>query len=412
MCVCLLIFTGCVSPEVKQAEMAVGDYFAADYSQAERLLKPLAKKTDENFVLNNARLGSAALVNYDLDTAQSAFLNAYQVLNSVGVNNGGRGLGAVVVSENIRVWEGEPFERAMVNFYLGLIYYMRHDYNNARAAFENALFKLRTNDPSSKDKDQAATQQSDFALAYVMLGRCYQRLDRAADGQKAFAQAVRLRPYLAPLADFARNAQSNILLVVDYGYGPRKAANGDGAIVGFVPTPYMAGPIPPPTVFVDGRLIDLAGEGRPPVDLLALAQDRRWQSIDTIRAVKSGLGTAMIVGGAGYGVIDRHADPYVALGLIAGGLLFKATSQADVRQWEMLPRTTFLLPLTLPPGKHDVLVDFPAIPGLRQEWRGLDVPAQGDATYYYRMQRDNPGPFTWPPAATAQAPTGPNAELR
>ena len=53
-------------------------------------LGPLSGKTDENFVLNNLRLGSAALAAYDLDTAESAFLRAYEVLNSVGVNDGGR----------------------------------------------------------------------------------------------------------------------------------------------------------------------------------------------------------------------------------------------------------------------------------------------------------------------------------
>jgi hypothetical protein len=31
------------------------------------------------------------------------------------------------------------------------------------------------------------------------------------------------------------------------------------------------------------------------------------------------------------------------------------------------------------------------------------VPAQGEATYYFRMQRWNSGPFDWPPPAVAQA---------
>src|SRR5207247_724125 len=115
---------------------AVADYLVGDYGSALQRLGPLSGKTDENFVLNNLRLGSAALAAYDLDTAEAAFLRAYEVLNSVGVNDGGRTLGAVLISENIRVWRGEPFERAMANFYLGLVYYMRHDYANARAAFE------------------------------------------------------------------------------------------------------------------------------------------------------------------------------------------------------------------------------------------------------------------------------------
>src|SRR5439155_3415254 len=140
----------------------------------------------------------------------------------------------------------------------------------------------------------------------------------------------------------------------------------------------------------------------PPVDLLVTAQDRKWQSIDTIRAVKSALGTGLIAGGAFEGVrglngrgARQRTDLMVAAGLIGAGLLLKATSQADTRQWEMLPRTVFLLPLELPPGRHDVRVEF-ADANVRQEWKQLVVPEKGEATYYFRMQRSNPGPFAWP----------------
>jgi len=133
---------------------------------------------------------------------------------------------------------------------------------------------------------------------------------------------------------------------------------------------------------------------------VAVAQERRWQDIDTIRTIKTTVGTGLLAGGA-YGLSrNNHNDQAVGLGLLAAGLLLKATSQADVRQWEMLPRTTFVLPLDLDPGKHDVTVAFPAVPGLRQTWRGLVVPDQGEATYYIRMERFNHA-HTWPPPAVA-----------
>ena len=123
-----LVLVGCgPTHEEIRARGGVDAYFDGEYREAVRRLGPLAEKTDENFVLNNCRLGLAALADYDLDEAETAFLRAYEVINSVGVNQGGRSLGAVLVNEKLKIWKGEPYERAMANFYLGITYYLRQD---------------------------------------------------------------------------------------------------------------------------------------------------------------------------------------------------------------------------------------------------------------------------------------------
>jgi tetratricopeptide (TPR) repeat protein len=401
ICIC----SGCQSPQEQQANRAVEEYFYGNYPHSMALLQPLAKNPDENFVLNNVRLGSAALASYNFDIAEDAFLRAYEVINSVGVNNGGRSLGAALVDEKIKIWKGEPFERAMANFDLGMLYYMHQDYNNARGAFENAMFKLRDYADKTDSKDQYREQESDFVVGLVMLGKCWQRLGRDDLAKANFDRARELRPQIGELADYARNENSNLLFIVDYGYGPKKVTNRDGSVVGFAPTPGEVGIIPPPRVSIDTRPIDVAAIDRPPIDLLAMAQDRRWQSIDTIRAIKSTVGTGLIVGGAGvgaYGMNRRNQDAEIAgLAMIGTGILLKASSHADVRQWEMLPRTVFVLPLHVSPGKHDVTIYFPHSAGLSQTWRNIDVPEKGEATYYLRMQRATSGDYTWPPPAMA-----------
>lgn len=390
----LMILCGCQSAAESQANRAVVAYYGGDYEQARTLLDPIARKTDENFVLNNARLGSTTLAEYHLTDAEDAFLRAYEVINSVGVNNGGRSLGAALIDEKIKVWKGEPFERAMVNFYLGLIYYMQHDYGNARAAFENALFKLRDYG-SGDNKDDFTQVDSNFVLGYLMLAKSWQCLGEPEKAQALFEKVAKLRPDLSALADPRYNQDANLLLVVEWGQGPRKQTAFDGSIVGFGPKPEFAGPIYLPRVTVDGQPVDTESFARPPVDLLALAQDRRWQDIDTIRAVKSALGTGLIGVGAVETMQRRQSQQELGLALIAGGLLLKATSQADIRQWEMLPRTVFLVPLHLTPGAHDVTVQFPG--GLRQTWKNLIAPPKGDDTYYIRPNPWNPGPYDWPP---------------
>src|SRR5688572_25088441 len=197
-----LLLPGCASQKnARQIEMAVMDYYSGDYPAAQRKLTPLAEKTDEDFVINNLRLGSVLLPAYELDEAEAAFLRAWEVINSTGVNAGGRTLGAVLVDEKIKVWKGEPFERAMASFYLGLIYYIRQDYGNARGAFENALFKLRDIDPE-KNKESAEEVESNFALASLMLAKSFQRLGRDDLAKANFEYVTKNHPHLAPLTDY------------------------------------------------------------------------------------------------------------------------------------------------------------------------------------------------------------------
>ncbi len=397
----LLLLTGCESAAEKAARAGVMQYMVGDFNAARATLQPIAIKPDENFVLNNCRLGSADLAVNDLDGAEKAFLNAYDVMNSVGTNDGGRSLGATLVDEKIKIWKGEPFERAMANFYLGLTYYMRQDYNNARGAFENALFKLRDYGADTKHADKYAEVESNFTLGLIMLGKCWQHLGREDLAKANFDQAIKARPQLAALADYDWNSKSNLLLVIDFGYGPRKVTDDDGSIVGFGPTPGQAGRMDQPVIALNGQQLALGGLPQPPVDLLQLAQQRQWQSIDTIRVVKSTLGTGLIVGGAIGGAQARRPEgAAIGLGVMAAGLLLKASSQADVRQWEMLPRTVYILPLQVQPGTYDLNIIFPRVPGLRQNWRNITVPATGEATYYFHPQPDTVGPFTWPPDQT------------
>jgi tetratricopeptide (TPR) repeat protein len=394
----LMVMAGCApvarSPKV---ERALSDYFVGNIASAKERLIPLANKTDEDYVLNNLRLGSVALTDYDLELAETAFYRAYEVINSVKVNDPARSAAAALVAEKLRVWKGEPFERAMANFYLGLVYYMQHDYANARAAFENSLFKLRDYGEGKLREDQYREQESNFTIAYVMLGRCWQKLGDEDKANDAFQRAAELRPNLRGLADPRAHEQSNVLLVVDFGTGPEKVTRETYSLVGFAPAPHEVGPIPPPRVTVNGSAVDLRGFDAPPIDLLAMAQDRRWQSIDTIRITKDVVGTGLIAAGA-YQGMRRKPDYSSAAALIVAGALLKASSTADIRHWETLPRTTFILPLRLPPGRHDITVSFGSSRHLSQTWKGLIAPSTGDATYYIRISRLYSGPFVWPPA--------------
>jgi tetratricopeptide (TPR) repeat protein len=397
--IALSVCAGCQSDgHTPESRRAVQAFFLGNPSASARQLEPLAAKPDRNYVLNNLRLGAAHLARQDFEEAQAALVRAYEVLNSTRVNDAGRQTAAVLFDEKIKIWRGEPYERAVANLYLGLSFYQQGDYQNARGAFENALFKLRDygNKREVKSNDYASVE-SDFAIAMLMLGRCWEKLGEPDDAEAQWSRLAMLRPDARELVARMQSPRVNVMVVVDVGFGPRKVSDFDGSIVAFSPTPGEAGGVPVPRITINGQEVDPNGIVAL-YDTVRMAQDRKWQSIDTIRVFKSGLGTALIAGGAittGYGLNRDDGDTaLVGLGLIAAGLLAKATSQADLRQWEMVPRSTIVIPLEVEPGPFELTMTLPG--GISQNWQGFVAPRAGehDVLVYLRAMRFMNGNYT------------------
>lgn len=390
------VCAGCANSKYAAEEnRAVAAYMHGAYGVAIETLAPIAVDPNESYVLNNLRLASAAMAAGDRDLAEQAFLRAYEVLNATRVNSAGRQTAAVVFDEKFRIWRGEPFERAVANFQLGVLYYSLGDYNNARGAFENALFKLR--DYGDGDQPERFTElENRFPAALVMLGRTWLKLGRDDLAAASFRQLLESDSSYQATVSQLSSLSNNVLLVIDVGYAPRKVQDGpDGAVLSFFPSPASAGRIPRPRIIVDGQLLQ---DGATPLyDTVVMAADRRWQSIDTIRLSKSLIGTGLIAAGAGttaYGINkDDQGAALAGVGMMIAGALLKASSRADTRTWEAAPRTTFVIPVTLPPGEHDLTIELPDAAHLTQRWQGIVAPPQGEAVYYFRLQRGVNGPF-------------------
>lgn len=375
--------TACSSTSL-QVQQATGYYYAGDYPQAEALMAPLAQKPNEDYVLNNCRYGSCALAAGNLNHAEKAFLTAYRIMNSVNTNTGSRALGAVIVYDGLKVWKGQPFERAMAHYYLGLIFLLKGEYQNARAAFENSLFGLRKySDPNQSlpPAERFARTDSNFTLGYFGLGVCYLKLGNANLAKANFLRAEQLNPALVPVVQKMYQPGTNALIFVDFGRGPVRRPRGlYGQQTVFTPAPWQVGPPPPLYAWDNGRPISNIAQSAM-VDTLALAQEKRWLTMDTIRQAKAVIGTGMMAGGfaaAAYGA--NHRDQTLALAGLGAALLgtaIAASSQADVRYWQMLPRTVYVAPAHLVPGKNQlqvaagprlsapIVVDYQPTPGYR-----------------------------------------------
>jgi tetratricopeptide (TPR) repeat protein len=399
-------------------------YYRHLYPTARDVLRgELAGKADKNVILNSMRLGMASLADGDEDEAERALLRAYSYLIGGKINEDDRKLGATLIVEDIKVWTGDPYEKAMSFYYLAVLSMMRGEWDNARAAIRNALFRLRAFDvPAGEGQTGmaevagAAAQadadpqeisrevQSQFALGYLIAGLCEVQLGTPDEAKPHFDRVRELNSDLAPLVDALAGDQFDTLLLIDYGRGPRKVSYGpDNALVMHVPDGRRRTP-PSLAVTVDGQVVEPA-TARPAVDLWTLSQFPQWWSLESIRKAKSAIGNFLLVGGSIAAVVGTAAGSeeaqWAGLGAAAAGLVSKASAQADVRHLGTLPRCVYIVPLQLGEGRHDVRIGFDRDRMSGATWHDLTGGAKGrPSVYYLRMHGEAPGMPRWSDAPT------------
>lgn len=254
--------------------------------------------------------------------------------------------------EDAKNFRGEPYERAMAYFYLGILYWMEGEPDNARACFRSAQFQ----DADAEEN----TYQGDYALFDYLDGLASRKL--GGDGSDALKRARAVgRIHVPP--DF--NPRANVLVFYEMGQGPTKYATGDyGQQLRFRPgssknteVRLRVGP-----QVVAGPVYD---------DLTYQATTRGGRVIDHVLANKAvfkgatdAFGDAAIISGAVLASQGgRSSANEVGLGLLAAGLLSKAISaatvpRADTRTWDNLPNLIGFASLEVPPGQHTITVEF------------------------------------------------------
>ena len=338
---------------------AVRSYYEYEFADAREALRGDAyTRNDEQVLLNNLRLGMAALADGDAVEAERTLGTAFELLSTAGLNRD-RTTAAVWVHEGVRIWKGEPFEQALAYYYVAALYAALGDWENMRAAAANALFRLTDfgADQEPEELVRKAAQDdnylergytavdTNFALGFLMqaIGA---DLSGSAGSKEQFEAAVEIDPSLGPLVETLRNRDYDTLLIVDYGKGPTKIAYGpDNALVRFVEQERPHGPL---IVHADGELL---AKAYPVCDVDEMAQDHRGNNLEDVRKAKSAIGEVLLTGGAittSIGVNEDSAEAaLVGAGLMIAGLLTKSGAQADTRYLEFAPKSVFLVPLYL-----------------------------------------------------------------
>lgn len=351
-----LLAGGCVTNEQAlqehEQEVAVDaaqlEQFLADKPQA---LKPyyevLMRQGRRNQVLNNMRIGTAALGLGEHDAAARAFDEALAGIETIYADNEQAAEArSVWVRENAKDFKGEPYERAMAYYYRGLLYLREGDYQNARASFKGGQLQDAF---AEEDQDRA-----DFALLYYLEGWASHCNGDDQLAEDAFAEALKHNPSLILPRD-----DHGLLLVRETGSGPIKQAVGDyQEQLTFAPGPQDGALL---AEFTVGEHTAIAPEAE---DVFYQASTRGGRQVDHILGQKAqfkenldATGDVLTTAGgmsAAAGMMGGSSDAAMvgALLMIAGAVAEEsakaARAEADVRTWDNLPGEVKLATLPLP----------------------------------------------------------------
>ncbi|BAK66349.1 hypothetical protein SLG_16740 [Sphingobium sp. SYK-6] len=301
----------------------------ADADPAPYLAK-LDSEGDRNRVLNQMEIGTRYFWSQDFQGAGRSFDDCIQNIELVFLNDP-----SVVKArslwyeEGAKTFKGEPYERAMVYYYRGLVFLAQGDYENARAAFRQGTFQ----DAFAEEEQN----QADFAVLYF-LEAWASHLNGDKDlRDEALAKVHALRP------DFPGIGESDdTLALVETGTAPRKL--GDGLDHSYFVFRRGKG-------FTENRAeLVTAGEQLPLYameDVYRQAATRGGREIDQIikgqvkfKRAANDVGstltdTAQVV--SALGGDGTVSGALAGVGALASILSGKAKVKADTRTWSSLP---------------------------------------------------------------------------
>jgi tetratricopeptide (TPR) repeat protein len=304
-----------------------------------------APEDGANRVLNEMEAGSIALSNGYFTHAEVLFDDAQKQIETIYANNStAQAARSKFVAEATKDFKGDPYERAMIGYYLGLIDLAKGDYDNARAGFRFAQLQ----DTMSTSE----IYQDDMAVMQYLIGWSYWCEGNASNAKDEFDRVLTMRPNLTP-----PKKKDNVLMIGELGNAPVKYTSGKYSEL----LKYRAGGATP-RVQVAFRLGDKQLSGKLAEDVFFQASTRGGTVVEDIRAgkanfkqgaetvenVASGVGSAAFTAAAmSHNNNDRNAALIVGaislLTKLAASKVAKSTmTTADTRSWTSLPASIFL----------------------------------------------------------------------
>lgn len=418
--------TGCYAPGYSEADE---HYFRNEPESLEAAYREAIEDRGRNALLGVEKLLAAALLRHDWENAESLAIRASTLCNIFVADEGAeRDALSLFGHEGDKPFKGEPHERVMVDFYLGILRLRRGELEEALAAFRSAMQKDRgsfllpvTAEEARRGADNAERYlyDSDYALLEILAAKCYALLDEPDEARWHEERALAIQPPMQPLYAEILDASANVLVVIEGGRAPHKIRTGpQGSILGYRPAPADV----LDRVALGGRELS-SGQL---ADLYQQATTLGGRQVDSINRDKAAKQEALHLAGFAttaaammatqMGAMSRNRNMEVAgligIGVGIAAMIIAATAidpSADLRAWTTLPGQIHLAAGRVEPGRDLRLeVEAHGDGPLAQVWTGVPV-GPGINLYWIRLLPGRTGGAWTPPASPAAATPAPNA---
>lgn len=380
-------------------------HIAAALSQLEATA-PTPESQQE--MLYNLERGELLRMNRQYAQSNASFMladKAVQHWESLAQSNPHRllsNLGAALISERLKIYEGQDYEKVMLTTRLALNHVALGDWDNARVDVkrtherEAVIAELRAKDvikaedeakakgvrPLGKElngypveslNDPAVLQLKNGyqnALSHYLSGFLYEVLNEPSLAAPGYRKAIELKPSSAVLEEGLRGldqrtslthrdkqAMTDVLLVLESGSAPARkpqaftlpVPTAQGLVAATISYPVI---IPSFTPHIQS--VGVGNQALKPeivVDFNVMAR----------RALKDEMPAMMLRGATralAKGIAQDRAQKNLGW---AGGFLSAVASavseQADDRMWRLLPERVYLARTYLPPGEHTLTIE-------------------------------------------------------
>lgn len=328
---------------------------------------------ERNKILVLNEFAVAAMRAGERELAKRALDESILEINSVfGDTAEARKARMIFFNEEVKLYKGEPYERAMAFFYRGVLYMQDRDWDNARACFRSALFQDQFVEEEQNAADWVILEYL-IAVCEVQLGRPFYAEEALGRAQETFTdQRDRVREVLGGLPGNWVGAlppptpEQNLLVITQSGAAPQKIRLGEygealafqrGNPPGTAPRVETCGLKPVNPMLTDSLFFQATTRGGRYFDRIA---GRRAQ----FKKAGEGVGEAGVWTGA---VILANAEnegqavaglAVLGAGAVAYGFAALIGAQADIRDWEQLPDLLGILPATACAGAQPITIQY------------------------------------------------------